>query len=125
MLTFDTSSSEWETEGRIPVVPKGGSRRLLVRRMGRGKRERKEGCAALRLGRDDGGLSVATQARQLREALGRVRGAHRRGDGERGVGTEGWQVAAMRAVRGGESFCIEPRARRGRLGSQQGGLRTQ
>ena len=53
-------------------------------------------------------MSVATQARRLREALGRVRGAHRKDDDERGVGTEGWEVAAMRAVRGGESSASSP-----------------
>ena len=79
-----------------------------MRKKGKAKREGREGCAALRLGRDDGGLSVSAQARRLREALGRVRETRRRGGGEQCEGDERWQVAAMRAIREGESSASSP-----------------
>ena len=99
MSEAEFSSSGWETEGLPPSRLRRRGGRSGGRKKGRGKKGRGEGCAALRLGGEEG---VAGQARRLREALSRVREARQSAGSPRPAGRE-WQVAMLRAIRDGES----------------------
>ena len=105
MSAMGESSSEWESEGERPLRARGQGFRIRTKGKNRskGRRVGKEGCAALRFGREEGEREVARRSRGGIRASREAEEVALQGGGHGLVGDEGWRLTMLRAAREGES----------------------